>query len=230
MENKKELLVWKHKVPLDREILDKLNTFYSADIDESVIGRECFSHPSLGAHECNPEAKLAGNTDCHLCSHIFDRYCPITCQISRFCLMTFAYRLGIGGEDFEGSLKYLSGIRYELLYKKVQQRLADLEQQGPEAPIADGFQLSLEFKKGKPKKIIEKLPEHASKIEENNASKIEEDEAEWITISQAASEYNCSYVNIYSHIKKGNLKSAKIKGVQRVKKADVLSLMKLNGR
>lgn len=234
MENKKELLVWKHKVPLDKEMLDRISKFYRANVPDDAIGVECFSHPSLNAHECNPAAKLAGGTDCQFCNHIFERSCQITCNISRFCLMVFAYRIGLGGDDFETALQHNGQMNYEILYKMVQQRLTDLERKGADALVKDGSQLSLEFK-SKGKKLAKKIAKTVSKnassstYSSKNSSMGEIDE-DWITISAAAAIYNCSYVNIYSHVLKNNLKSTKIKGTKHVRKSEVLRLKELNGR
>lgn len=246
MENKKELLVWKHKLPLDRQMLDRISEFYNVNVDESAIGVECFSHPSLNAHECNPAAKLAGGTACQFCNHIFERSCQITCNISRFCLAVFAYRIGIGGDDFERALQHNGQMDYEKLYKLVQGRLNDLEHGGSEVPVKDDLQLSLEFRgkrrlgKNGVKRVKELGKELAKTVSKNssrglaeslskNSSSGEIDE-DWITISSAAELYGCSYVNVYNHLRKGNLKSAKIKGTKHVRKSEVLKLKELNGK
>lgn len=243
--DKKELLVWKHKVPLDKEMLDRISKFYRANVPDDAIGVECFSHPSLNAHECNPAAKLAGGTDCQFCNHIFERSCQITCNISRFCLMVFAYRIGLGGEDFERALQHNGQMNYEKLYKMVQQRLADLERGGTETLAKDELQLNLEFK-GKGKRVTKgvakdspknALPSSRSSVMRKKKPLINEPEIvmgegdeDWLTISEAAELYNCSYVNIYSHAKKGNLKVAKIRGVKRVRKSEIMKLKEMNGK
>lgn len=246
MENKKELLVWKHKLPLDKEMAERISKFYSVNLPDDAIGVECFSHPSLTAHECNPVAKLAGGTECRFCQHIFERSCQITCNISRFCLMVFAYRIGLGGEDFGNAVEFLGKMDYEKLYQNVQERLADLEKHGPNAAVRGDLQLGIEYGKGNlPKKLVKDSPKNALSSSRTAAMKRnslkdepkiacgdggEELGEDWLTISSAADLYGCSYVNLYSHAKKGNLKVVKIRGTKHVRKADILKLKALNGK
>jgi len=246
MENKKEPLVWKHKLPLDKEMAERISKFYSVNLPDDAIGVECFSHPSLTAHECNPAAKLAGGTECRFCQHIFERSCQITCNISRFCLVVFAYRIGLGGEDFGNAVEFLGKMDYEKLYQNVQERLADLEKHGPNAAVRGDLQLGIDYGKGNlPKKLVKDSPKNAlassraAAMKKNSLVKEpkiacgdgeEELGEDWLTISEAALIYKCSYVNLYSHISKGNLKCAKIRGVKRVRKADVLRLKEMNGK
>lgn len=213
--------VWKPRVALDNEMLARINTFYRAELDESLVGLDCFSHPSLGNHECNPEARLAGDTECRLCQHVFDRICPITCHLSRFCLMVFAYRLGIGGDTLDGALSHNGSMNYSDLNDIVKTRLKDIEKRGASAPILDNLQLSLPFCS-----LPSVKPEQSVCTEEV----VEELAGVWLTLKEAAELYGCSYVNIHAHVKRGNLCAKVLGGVKKVKKDEVLDLMKRYGR
>jgi hypothetical protein len=135
---------------------------------------------------------------------------------------------------------------YEKLYQNVQERLADLEKHGPNAAVRGDLQLGIEYDKGNlSKKLVKDSPKNALASSRGAAMKKnslkdepkiacgdgeEELGEDWLTISSAADLYGCSYVNLYSHAKKGNLKVVKIRGTKHVRKSDVLKLKALNGK
>jgi len=216
--------VWKQKVVLNKAILEKLCKFYRYNFDESLLELDCFSHPGLIHHECNPEAKLPGGADCKFCRNVFGSVCQITCHISQFCLIMFAYRLGIGGEDFEIAYTHNSKMDYEALYRLVRQRLNDLEK-GAETPIKDSLQLGFGFSKTNYVPGVAK-PAVMSYVEDA-AEEVAED---WLTLNEAATWYKCAYANIFAHVKRGNLPHRIFGGVKKVRKSDLMKLQQKNKR
>jgi len=96
----------KPKVPLDSEMIQLINEYYSVKLNESCMLNDCFSHPDLESHICNVKTPVDGGKECQYCCNIPGRYCSITCHIHHFCLAVFAYRLGIGGDDLKKAIKY----------------------------------------------------------------------------------------------------------------------------
>jgi hypothetical protein len=215
--------VWKQKVVLDKPLLARMGQFYSHEFDDSLLSLDCFSHPSLYHHDCNPIANLPGDVPCRYCRNVFGAVCKITCHISQFCLMMLAYRLGIGGEDFEVAYQHNSKLDYEQLYMLVRSRFESLEK-GEDVPIKDGLQLGFDFlKSGDARKVVK--PNPACYVTEA----VEEVAADWVTLNEAAEIYECTYANIFAHVKRGNLSHKIFGGVKKVRKSDLLRLKRVNG-
>lgn len=211
--------VWKPKVKLDKPLLERMGKYYKHKFNSEIVNLECFSHPDLEHHECNPSAKLPGEVDCKICRHVLGRVCQITCHISQFCLLMFAYRLGIGGEDFDTAFEINSQMSYEDLSNVVTKRLLEIKRGSvSEKPI--------------PKKVIEVVPEFNLAEEIANDYVDETAEAisggEWLTIKEAAEFYGSTYANIFSHVSKGNLPHRIFGGVKKVSKGDLLEMKSRN--
>jgi hypothetical protein len=99
------------KKELSLDVLKEIIKYYRIDTSETswdpddFLEWECFSHPSLELHECNSRAKLPGGHTCHHCENVVGRPCPISCDFQNVCLAAFAWRMGIGGENFEEAFK-----------------------------------------------------------------------------------------------------------------------------
>ena len=194
--------IWKAKVILDSRIREEIEKFYKVSLPVSVEGTECFSHPDLDRHTCNPRVE-----DCSICWNSFARRCLTTCHINRFCWAVFAYRLGIGGADLGSAIEHNLSKSHEWLWQQVMDRYASLSR-GEDEEIHDGLQLPLVFP-------VSEVPEPE-----------EEDlpDVELISLTEAAAVYGCTYCNIYSHVKRGNLRKYEKNGQQCVEKAAVLEL------
>lgn len=186
---------------LDSKLRERIEAFYGVSLPSSVEGLECFSHPDLERHECNPQV-----TDCALCNNSLHRRCPVTCHINRFCWAVFAYRLGIGGPELEGAIDHNLSKSHDWLWSIVTERF-DLLSSGEDPSIRDDFQLVIAFPVMEMTTKEEELPD-----------------VELISLSQAARVYGCTYCNIYSHVQRGNLKKYESGGVCLVEKAAVLDL------
>ena len=59
---------------------------------------------------------------------------------------------------------------------------------------------------------------------------VPQDGGEYLSIQEAANLFECTYPNIYAHIKRGSLKGLEVEGKTVVRKADVLELKSQKGR
>jgi hypothetical protein len=112
----------KQIIKMAPDILKRIVAYYKLKKDpfESPDFKPCnlFSEPALEQHACNSRVMLPGNRQCSECRGNVDVPCAISCDVQTFCLATYAYRLGIGGEDFEKAL-------HRNLYKRTPEQLYD---------------------------------------------------------------------------------------------------------
>lgn len=87
----------KDKVVLDKDILNFINSFYKVNVDDRILGYECFSDPDILDHGC---CTLAGS--CEVCNNKEYARCSKSCNISLVCFAAYLYRLlGVGGRVVE---------------------------------------------------------------------------------------------------------------------------------
>lgn len=204
----------KQKVHLDAEVLKQINEFYSSRLGDEVIGLECFSDPKLKAHVCNIQAPLENGEPCEYCNNVPGRQCKITCHIHYFCLAALAYRLGIGEAKKKPTLKKalthnLKKMTYKRLYELVMERLAA---ENPEDEPSDEAQMGLGIEEDDSKKHLKK----------KKGPVFDEDGNELITIAKAAKVYGCTYVNMYSHVRRKNVEKVVVDGMTYVREKDVI--------
>lgn len=222
----------KPRVLLDRRMLDCLNNFYSSTLSDDYLNNECFSHPVLESHICNIKAPLDGGELCNYCKHIVGRRCNITCHIHHFCLSVFAYRLGIGGEDVYKAIKHnTTKLSFNKLQQVVMKALGvkDGEDENEDGEAQDINRV--EMKPDKTEKIIKEIAENvkpkpkpkpaSEPIVDSISSTLSDD---LISVGEAAKLYGCSYFNMYSHIKRGNLKKIIQDSGHYVSKAAVMAM------
>ncbi len=219
----------KPKVILDELILKLINKFYSSNLTSEFLNNECFSHPVLDSHLCVIQVPVDGGKKCEYCNNIVGRRCPVTCDISHFCLAVFAYRLGIGGDDLEKAIhENIKKLSYSKLFSKI------MNIAGPDAHedgMAQDFN-KVEMSKSKSdvvnnNKDNKEVGEKDSRNNKNNIiseSEILDDELDLIGITEAAKLYDCSYYNMYSHVKRGNLNKITRDKKHFVLRSDVLKM------
>ncbi len=236
---------------LDNTMLKMINDFYSFEIEKSALYNECFSHPSLDFHTCNPLAMVDGGQKCSFCNHAPGGVCKITCHISYFCLAVFGYRLGLGGEDVKEAIKNNLKTAYKELAETIKGKLGDAQSVDGEAQdLSKVDRKTGEGKMTKTKKEdSKKTKETAKKTRANGKVKadakpkakaeakpkeapapiVDENGKELITIRQAATLYECSYHNMYVHVaKKKNLEKVVVGENSYVRKDDVLAMKAKN--
>lgn len=211
----------KPRVVLDKQILNGMNDFYSSKISDKCLNNECFSHPDLESHICNVKALLDGGGQCDYCKHIVGRRCNITCHVHHFCMAVFAYRLGIGGDNLWKAIKHNTT---KLSFNKLQQMVFEsLGMRNKDEPNEEGEAQDinrLEISSAIIDKPTEDDAYETPQCDEEQTSSSDD----LITVGEAAKLYGCSYFNMYSHIKRGNLKKI-IKGdAHFVSKADVIAM------
>jgi len=222
----------KPRVPLDKNILERINEYYGWRLGHRVLYRECFSHPALDMHSCNPLARLEGGDKCSYCNHAPGGICKITCHVNRYCLAVFAFRLGLGGSDvFNKAMKTNLGMSYQNLYKKVDALLNEV--QADDGTAQDLSAISTETTErnssGKKKKKPAKKKPAKKKPKETF---VDDKGRELVDIPEAAKLYGCSYHNMYVHVmERENLEKVPVpvgdkKGKPRVfvRKEDVLKM------
>jgi hypothetical protein len=90
-------MVVKDKIVLDKDILNFINNFYKVNVDDRILGYECFSDPDIFDHCC---CTLAGT--CDVCNNKEYARCSKSCNISLVCFAAYLYRLlGVGGKVVE---------------------------------------------------------------------------------------------------------------------------------
>ena len=216
----------KPKIVLDRAMLDEINEFYSARLGEEAIGLECFSDPKLNSHICNISALPENGQPCEYCKNVFGRQCLVTCHIHYFCLAVFAYRLGIGEKKrttLKSSIKNnLKTLSYKKLYSLVMEILEEgkapegekvQEKEQIDPPVEVPVEISASEEKKKPKK---------KRGKKKKEPVFDDAGVELITITQAAEIYECTYVNMYSHVRRGNVEKVVYNGMNYVRKKDVV--------
>jgi hypothetical protein len=120
----------KPKVVLNELLLYKAMNYYKIRMTDeqmqSLKGLNCFSDPSLELHECNSRSLLPGDRPCDFCKNNIDRPCDIACDFQNFCLAVYAWRLGLGGDNFNSALQgHLYKMTPDQLHEKVVEILAD---------------------------------------------------------------------------------------------------------
>ena len=197
----------KAKVQLTREVYDIMRRFYSYPLSEKWIDHECFSHPVMASHWCNPQAKKEGGELCGSCRHDPAMVCEITCHCHHVCLAAFGARLGLGGDQPVIAIMENLKISYGELYGLVQEALKAkpkkkvVEQKPEPEPIV----ITAEPKPSK-KKAKTPDPEPTDEvIEDPEVFEAAREKGDLLSLSEAADAWGCSYVNVYNHTKKGNL-------------------------
>ena len=214
----------KPKITLDKDILAKINAFYNLKIGNSALYNPCFSHPSLDFHTCNPIALLDGGEKCNFCNHAPGGICKITCHINHYCLAVFAFRLGIGGDNFDSAVIYNLKMKYRKLYKLVLEKIGNEDDNLMDETAQDLAKVEINSEEDK----MSKKKETKKQTKKQEVTK-QDVSGDLISISDAAKLYQCSYHNIYVHVRKGNLE--KIKGrddKNYVRKADVMAMIEKN--
>lgn len=209
----------KPKLILDAEMLEMINEFYSARLGEEVIGLECFSDPKLNAHICNIQALSENEQPCEYCKNVFGRQCKVTCHIHYFCLAVFAYRLGIGEKKrakLSTMIKHnLNTLSYKKLYGLVMEILEKERESEEESLLpADDVQMDLGLTESS-------TPKKKRTRKKKKGPVYDEEGNELITITDAAKIYGCTYVNMYSHVRRGNVQKVIKDGMNFVRKKDV---------
>jgi len=210
----------KQKILLDQELLSQVNEFYSSRLGEEVLGLECFSDPQLKAHICNIQALPDNEQPCEYCKNVVGRQCKVTCHIHYFCLAAFAFRLGIGETkrpSLKGGLSHnLKKISYKRLYELVMERLEQSDEGEKEEPTPpkDDAQLGLDISKDESSK--------KKRARKKKGPVFDEDDNELVTIAAAAKLYGCTYVNMYSHVRRGNVEKVVLDNMSYVRKKDVV--------
>lgn len=197
------------KKVLDQDILDQIMKYYkiqkAEDFDMSqFLEWECFSHPSLELHECNTRALRPGRHRCGFCDHVVGRPCKLSCDFQNACLAVYAWRLGIGGSDFQKAFKHnLYTLTPDELYDEVIKKftgdevieLADSgEEQGESVPAAK--------KSEKPVQDLES----------------------YVTVSEAAKILMCSTATVYNYTASGKIPYKKEKRKFLIKRGDLVGI------
>lgn len=208
------MLKLKPKVLLDSEMLKMINEFYSARLGANVVGLECFSDPQLDSHICNIRVQT-GDKPCEFCKNKPGKLCRITCHIYYFCLAAYAYRLGIGvrkKDDPQIVIKRnLKDITYEELYPQVMEFW--------EVGVAERAELE-QASREKKEATAKKVEAVQQKLEQDQPVCDEGGNA-LLTITEAATVYGCSYVNMYALIKRGKFQRVMIAKRTFVRKVEV---------
>ena len=225
----------KPKVQLDESVLELINEFYSVRLGKKHLFVGCFSNPNLNSHLCCSQAPLdeitspEGSTKCSYCNHIPGRVCKITCHINHFCLAAFAYRLGIGGNDFKKAVKHNTRkLSYKKLYEAVITKLNNPEEHQEEdaqdlnVMELESHQEIMEEEKKKMTQVTNTATPKKDSTPKVKAPILDDNNNELVTIGQAAKIYGCTYVCMRGHVKRGNLNSTKIDEVNYIKKEDVV--------
>ena len=220
------------KKVLDAEILNRVVKYYRINKEDMGWGDnefanwECFSHPSLELHECNCRARLSGGHTCKRCDHVVGRSCLVSCDFQNFCLAVFAWRIGIGGEEFDEALCHnLYKLRAEELYDEVIKKFST------EAAL-EFPEISTEIKE---KLNVEDVDPDFEVQEESSMGEVNQDMVvltvpqdqepeleDLLTIKEAAAMYGCTYANIYNYVNAGSLPSV-LKGRRKfVQKGELL--------
>jgi len=202
----------KQKKALDRSLLRKAVNYYRIKLTEGdyedLEEWECFSYPSLELHECNSRAKLPGRRGCNSCKNNVDKPCEIACDLQTFCLAVFAWRMGIGGEDFDKSLQ-------RNLYKKKPDELYD-----EVVATLSGVPIDGEYEDEEPEEVEEPPVVSEEEIkeepEEEPEEVVKEEEPDPViegkryTVPEVAKLKKCSKPTIYNAMSKGILPFVKV--------------------
>jgi len=222
----------KPRVPLDKNILERINEYYGWRLGHRVLYRDCFSHPALDMHSCNPLAKLEGGDRCSYCNHAPGGICKITCHVNRYCLAVFAFRLGIGGDVFNKAMKANLGISYPKLYKQVDQLLNEVQVDDGAAQDLSVIETATAERDPSRKKPKRKKPKKKPVKKQEKETFVDPEGRELVDIPEASRLYGCSYRNMYVHVMvRENLEKVLVgdkKGKPRVfvRKEDVLKMKK----
>lgn len=236
----------KSRVLLDEKMLEVANKFYSSTLAENALNRECFSHPDMDSHICNPLARLDGGEECTYCDHMFRKRCYITCHIHRFCLAVYAFRLGIGDDDLWKAIKVnTTGTPYSKLHESVMEAIrVEPDEKVPECGEAQDIRAvkiadpeSVTIATTTPSPGAQGLPVVNTDTVEEEAVEdfVEEppvpiDDTEYLTIQETADLFGCTPPNIHSYAARGRIEKLKVNGVVVVRKADALELRDNKGK
>jgi len=207
---------------LDEEIAAKLASYYKLD-DRSFDSRdlldwECFSHPSLELHECNSRSLLPGRHACKSCGNKPGKVCDISCDIQNFCLAVYAWRMGIGGEDFDAAMdNNLYKLRPEALYAKVIKTFSKEELE--EVVVKNEIAIPAFVKDSEEEEPVELSSRNKRMSEAKNSALESKNGDDLLTIQEAAEDYGCTYANIYNYVKNGRIPSLKDSGKVKVKRS-----------
>jgi excisionase family DNA binding protein len=203
------------KIMLDNSILGIIVEYFKIDVSsklfesENLLDLECFSHPGLETHDCNIRAKLPGNHKCSYCEHTVGKHCTLSCDLQNICLASFAYRMGVGGEDMEKAIKSnLYDLTNIELYDKVIEKFGN------------------EFNSVSSNACISGEMPDTYNQEQHMVDGIE-NTGDLLTIKDAATYYGCTYANIYNYVKSGKLSAVENGTKQMVRKADLDTLKSL---
>lgn len=193
---------------LDQEILDVIVKYYKIKITEDFdmsqfLEWECFSHPSLELHECNSRTLLPGRHRCQSCDHVVGRPCNVSCDFQTACLAAFAWRLGIGGSDFQKAFDHN-------LYKLTPKELYDEV-----------------IKKFTGDEVIELADEEVeeSEVEEKPEVPVEATSSdEYVTIPEAAKILACSTATVYNYTSSGKIPYKRVKRRFLIKRKDLFGI------
>jgi hypothetical protein len=191
------------KVTLNARLTETLREYYRCMVPDSFLFKaQCFSNPQIRSHCCNALEKLPGGEECSMCRHDPKRPCGYVCDISKFCLATLAYRLGIGGEDLISAIKSNLSLSYEDLTTRIFEAFSkdSTVEELPEAVIVGRDDAeSLE-------KMSVEEESSTKSTEEDKMPEVDPGSLDMITVSEAAEIWGCSAPNIYQKIKSGKLK------------------------
>lgn len=230
------------KKTLDKDLIEKLAEYYKYNFSKEDLDRlnewECFSHPSLELHDCNQRVLMPGGHKCSCCNNVLGRPCDISCDIQNFCLAAFAWRLGIGGEDFEEAMhSNLYGLKPNELYDLVTMKLSCGDEALPyigkklkssAAKKAAGTKAEVSMEEVNVDGTVEAPVKKTRKTRTTTKHdpKIVEGER-FFTFAEAAALRGCTYGNIYMHVKKGKLATVELDGKKYISE-NVLSAFKMN--
>lgn len=180
------------KIALDHAMLRKLNDFYKSSLSDRYLNNPCFSHPNLKLHFCNPKALLEGGAICEHCRHIPNRRCKIACNVNHFCLIVFAYRLGIGGADLVSAIRDNAQLKWEDLMNQV----------------------SVAIRPEPKKEVVVEIPVKVPIVPKIDVGVLQHMEIpnqlkdlsqDLISLVEASKIYECTPSNIYNFVKGGKL-------------------------
>jgi excisionase family DNA binding protein len=228
------------KKVLDSEILEEVLKYYRvrredlAISDDEFVDWECFSHPSLELHDCNCRARLPGGHACKSCNHVVGRSCAVSCDLQSFCLGVFAWRIGIGGEDFKEALRNnLYKLNAEELYAEVIKKFSegdvpsdnpeDLDTLVEEESEENDMDMDFEVQNNTEENSMEYVKQEMTELTVPTDVEVTQtqDQEDLLTIKEAAALYGCTYANIYNYVNAGSLPSV-MKGRRKFVQKDEL--------
>lgn len=199
----------KSRITMNTKIADMLREYYRCTTPDAVLFKaQCFSNPQIRSHACNALAKLPGDEECSFCHNNPKKLCEYTCDINRFCLSVFAYRLGIGGDELAPAVKANLQLPYKELVDAIfevfaadpakpepEKEVVLPEETQPEEVHEEHIEPPVEEAKG------EEMPE----VDPNAVEEVIESVEDLVTVLEASKIWGCTPPNIYAKIKAGTL-------------------------